>query len=63
MEGINDRYNVELEVLTPLAICSGAEKDWVNGIDFVVADDELYKLDLQRLVAAGVDMSRLAAGF
>lgn len=63
MEGINDRYSVELEVLTPLAICSGAEKDWVNGIDFVVADDELYKLDLQRLVAAGVDMSRLAACF
>lgn len=63
MEGINDRYNVELEVLTPLAICSGAEKDWVNGIDFVVADDELYKLDLHRLAAEGVDMSRLAACF
>ena len=30
MEGINDRYNVEFEVLTPLAICSGAEKDWIN---------------------------------
>ncbi len=63
MEGINDRYNVELEVLTPLVICSGAEKDWVNGIDFVVADGELYKFDLLRLAAGGVDMSKLAACF
>lgn len=63
MEGINDRYNVELEVMTPLAICSGAEKDWVNGIDFVVSEGKLYRLDLQRLAVEGVDMSKLAACF
>lgn len=63
MEGINDRYNVEFEVLTPLAICSGAEKDWANGIDFVVERDKLYKLDLQKLVSVGVDVSKLAAYF
>lgn len=63
MEGINDRYNVEFEVLTPLAICSGAEKDWANGIDFVVDRDKLYKLDLQKLVSVGVDVSKLATYF
>ena len=52
MEGINDRYNVEFEVLTPLAICSGAEKDWINGMDFVVSNGRLFKLNLQKLAAA-----------
>lgn len=63
MEGINDRYNVEFEVLTPLAICSGAEKDWINGMDFVVSNGRLFKLNLQKLAAAGIDMLKLAACF
>ena len=31
MEGVNKKYNLEIEVLTPLSIGAGAEKDWVRG--------------------------------
>lgn len=61
MEGINKKYNLEIEVLTPLSIGAGAEKDWVRGIDFVVdKKGKLYKLNIKKMVEFGIkpeDMS------
>lgn len=59
MEGINHKHIIQLEVLTPLSIGAGTEKDWVRGIDFVVHNGFLYKLNLKKLIAAGIDIEDL----
>lgn len=63
MEGINNKYNIEIEVLTPLSIGAGTEKDWVRGIDFVVDKGKLYKLNLTKLVATGINPEELSSYF
>ena len=60
MEGVNLKYNVTAEVLTPLSVGQGSEKDWVEGIDYVVKNDMMYHLDLSKMYAAGIDMERVA---
>ncbi len=63
METINKKYKVTAQVLTPLSIGQGSENDWVYGVDYLVKSDPrnpqsrlLYHLDLNKIVAAGVDM-------
>lgn len=63
MNGINKKYNIEIEVLTPLSIGAGAEKDWVRGVDFVVDDHKLYKLNLKKIVNAGLRPEELSNFF
>ena len=63
MNGVNNKYNIEIEVLTPLSIGAGAEKDWVRGVDFVVDNSRLYKLNLKKLVAKGVKIDALTTYF
>lgn len=63
MEGINKKYNLEIEVLTPLSIGAGQEKDWVRGVDFVVDKGRLYKLNLKKMIANGVDINDLTGYF
>lgn len=65
---INKKYNVTAKVLTPLSIGQGSEKDWVYGIDYLTKEDEyghlwLYYLDLSKMVAAGVDVNKMAQTF
>lgn len=65
---INKKYNVTAQVLTPISIGQGAEKDWVYGIDYLTKEDEdgnlwLYHLDLGKMVAAGVDVNKMAQTF
>ena len=63
MEGINKKYNLEIEVLTPLSIGAGAEKDWVRGIDFVVDKGKLYKLRIKKMVEFGIKPEDLSYYF
>ncbi len=63
MEGVNNKYNFEIEVLSPLSIGAGAEKDWVRGVDFVVEKSRLYRLNLKKLVANGVKIDDLTTYF
>lgn len=63
MEGINKKYNIELEILTPLSIGAGVEKDWVRGVDFVVDKGILYKLNLKKMVANGINPNELTSFF
>ena len=59
MEGVNKKYNIEIEILTPLSIGAGAEKDWVRGVDFVVDKGKLYKLNLKKMLACGFKIEDL----
>lgn len=54
------KYPVELEVITPLSIGCGKEKEWVRGLDFVQKDGRIYVLDLQKTLAHGVSGEKLA---
>lgn len=63
MEKCNLKYNVRATVLSPLSIGQGEEKDWVEGIDFIVQNGLLYHITLDRMVEAGIDINKLAALF
>ncbi len=69
MEGINKKYEIEIEILTPLSIGAGAEKDWVRGVDFVVVEEEnnkdknIYKLNLKKINEARINLNLLANYF
>lgn len=63
METINKKYDLKIEVLTPLSIGAGAEKDWVRGVDFVVNERKIYKLNLKKIVREGVNIDRLTSFF
>lgn len=63
MDVINNKYNLEIEVLTPLSIGAGAEKDWVCGVDFVVDKSQLYKLNLKKMIDNGIKIDDLTSFF
>lgn len=63
MDGINNKYNIEIEVLTPLSIGAGAEKDWARGVDFVVDKGNLYKLNLKKMLDSGFSLEDLSTCF
>ena len=58
---MNDRYNINIEVVTPLAIGAGTECDWTRGVDYVVKDNKVFVLDLQKAISKGVDVDRFSA--
>lgn len=63
METINMKYDLKIEVLTPLSIGAGAEKDWVRGVDFVENKGKIYKLNLKKIVKEGVNIDQLTSLF
>lgn len=59
----NHKYNIELEVITPLSVGAGNDNDWINGVDYIQTNGWVYVLDLQKIAKAGFDMNRLASLF
>ena len=57
------KYPIELEVITPLSVGAGNDNEWVKGLDFVQKDGKVYVIDMQKVVAAGVDTNALTALF
>ena len=51
MEQLNNKYYLNIEVLTPLNIGVGAENDWVENVDFVINGKILYKFNLRALMS------------
>lgn len=49
MNELNKKYLLQMEVLTPLHVGAGAEKDWVQGSDFVVHDGKVKILNLHKV--------------
>ena len=46
---LNKKYELEIEVLTPLHIGAGSEKDWMEGADFIQKNGKIYKLNHKKL--------------
>lgn len=49
MNELNKKYLLQMEVLTPLHVGAGAEKDWVQGSDFVVHEGNVKVLNLKKV--------------
>ncbi len=47
---LNKKYTIEMEVLTPLHIGAGSEKDWMKGADFIQHEGKVYVLSQQKLL-------------
>ena len=65
MEPINKKYTVTAQVLTPLSIGQGSEKDWVHGVDFLTAEGDdgklwMYHLNIANMIEVGVDVNRIS---
>lgn len=55
-KSINTNYTLEAEILTPVHVGAGAEKDWLKNIDFVYEKGKVYLLDHKKVIdAIGVD--------
>lgn len=63
MAGINNKYNIALEVITPISIGAGAEKDLVKGIDFIENKGKIYRINLSKMQEAGIDIVSLSTYF
>ncbi len=60
MNELNKKYLLQMEVLTPLHVGAGAEKDWVQGSDFVVDDNKVKVLNIKK-VAEILGVNELSA--
>jgi len=56
MENINTIYNCKLEVLTPVHIGAGKEKDWVQGIDYIIDKERIKVFNQEKLYAELIDI-------
>lgn len=68
MDTINRKYDVTAQVLTPLSIGQGSEKDWVHGVDFLTAEGNdarlwMYHLNIAKMIEVGVDVDRISSLF
>ena len=53
------RYNIQLEVITPLSVGAGNENEWIKGADFIQLNNKLYVLDIKKVMEHGIDMDKL----
>lgn len=59
----NRKYEIELEVITPLSVGAGGDKDWIKGIDYIQHKGKVYVLDMRKMMDVGVDINTLSSLF
>lgn len=47
---LNKKYFIEIEVISPVCIGAGADKDWKKNLDFIVQKGKVYKLNLRKML-------------
>lgn len=48
---LNIKHNLSMEVLTPLHVGAGAEKDWIKGSDFIVEGGKVKVLNINKVAS------------
>lgn len=56
----NKNYYIELEVVTPLCVGGGNDREWMMGSDYVVHEGKAYVVDLHRVAECGIDLVKLS---
>lgn len=57
------KFDIELEVITPLSVGAGNDNDWMRGIDYIQKDGKVYVLDIKKAVEQGIDIDKLTMLF
>lgn len=52
----NIRKKIQLEVITPISIGAGSDKDWMYAMDYIINDKKIYVIDMSKIISAGVDI-------
>lgn len=62
---LNKKYFIEIEIISPVCIGAGADKDWTRNLDFIVQNDKVYKLNLRKMLRpdSGIDSKKLSSLF
>lgn len=55
------KYNIELEVITPLSVGAGNENEWLRGADYLVENNRVYILDMDKMARLDIDINRYAS--
>ncbi len=56
----NKRYDISLEVITPLSIGAGNDNDWYCGADYIISDNKVYIIDITKASQKGIDLNQLS---
>lgn len=59
----NKRFYYKFEVLTPLAVGAGTEKDLLPGVDYIQRGKKVYVIDMNRLFELGINVDDIADAF
>lgn len=51
---MNERRQIKIEVITPLCVGAGTSNDWIHGIDYVIKEDKVYIIDLEKAISLGI---------
>ena len=61
---MNDqKYSIEMTVITPLAVGAGDDNEWALGFDYVQKDGKVYILDMKKVGESGVNIDLLSQMF
>lgn len=62
-EDLNKKYFIEIEVISPVSIGAGTDKDWMKNLDFVVKNGKVYKLNFRKMLRpdSGIEVDKLSA--
>ena len=55
------KYNIELEVITPLSVGAGNENEWLRGADYLVENDRVYILDMDKMARLNINIDKYAS--
>lgn len=54
------RYNISLEVITPLCVGAGNDNDWYCGADYIISNGKVYVIDIAKASLKGIDLNQLS---
>ncbi|MCR5140642.1 MAG: hypothetical protein K6B45_10830 [Bacteroidaceae bacterium] len=57
---MNERRQLEIEVITPLSVGAGTSNDWIRGADYIIKGGKVYIIDLTKIVALGIGVDTLS---
>lgn len=60
---INIKHEIEIEVLTPISVGAGIEKEWIKGVDFILKDNKIYILSIRKMINHGVNIDQMTTYF
>jgi len=54
----NIRKAIQFEAVTPISIGAGSDYDWIYGMDYIINDQKIYVIDMNKVISAGVDIEK-----